>query len=215
MRMPVARAAHHFPQRGLDGLLHGRVVEEHVAARRDVRRRLAVGDHDDLLRAGLAGQHLAGQREAVVHVGAVGEVPADLGQLRRRQLVRRLAEADEAHVVARELRGDQRVQRHRHLLRRQEVVAHRHAHRQVEHQHGRRARDVLGALDLEVVGRQVHRGAHRRRFGTAPDRVADGAVEVEVERIAELVLLGLVGALVALTQRCPSGADPSCPWPAC
>ena len=34
---PVASAAHHFPQRCLDGLLHGRVVEEHIASRRDVR----------------------------------------------------------------------------------------------------------------------------------------------------------------------------------
>ena len=48
---------------------------------------------------------------------------------------------------------------------------------------------VLGALDLEVVGVQ----AHRRAAARATDRVADGALDVEVERVAELVGLGVVG----------------------
>jgi hypothetical protein len=101
---------------------------------------------------------------------------------------RRFAEADDAHVVAWELRRDQRVQRHRHLLGRQEVVAHRHRHREVEHQHRARAREVFGALDLEVVGVEHH----RRAATLTPDRVADRALEVELERVAELVRLGLV-----------------------
>ena len=88
------------------------------------------------------------------------------------------------------------MQRHGHLLGRQEVVAHRHRQRQVEHQHRRRFGEVLGLLDLEVVGRQVH----RRTRAVAPHRVADGLVQIEVERIAVLVLLGLVGALVALAE---------------
>src|SRR4051794_24670605 len=92
--------------------------------------------------------------------------------------------------------GDQRVQRHRHLLCGQEVVAHRHRQRQVEHQHRRGLGHVLGALDLEVVGRQANGGA-----GTvALKRVADRAVQVEVERVAVLVRLGLVGALVTGAQ---------------
>jgi hypothetical protein len=101
--------------------------------------RLAVGDHDDLLGAGLLREQLAGEHEAVLHVGAVHEVPAHLGQLRGGELAGHLAEADDAQVVARELRRDQRVQRHRHLLGGQEVVAHRHRQRQVEHQHRGRA----------------------------------------------------------------------------
>ena len=154
---------------------------------------LAVGDHDDLLRAGLAGQQAAGDHEAVLHVGAVGEVPRHLRQLRRGQLVGRLGEAHDAQVVARELRGDQRVQRHRDLLGGQEVVAHRHRQRQVQHQHRGGARQQLGALDLEVVGREAHRCAG----ALAGDGVAHGALDVQVEGVAELVRLGLVGELVA------------------
>ena len=76
-----AGAAQHLAQRRLDRLGHRRVAEEHVAARRDVRRRFAVGDHDDLLGAVLAAEQLAGERQAVVHVGAVHVVPARLGDL--------------------------------------------------------------------------------------------------------------------------------------
>ena len=49
----------------------GRRVGEVGLAALEVRGRLAVGDHDDLLVAALvAGQQLAGEREARVHVGA-------------------------------------------------------------------------------------------------------------------------------------------------
>ena len=76
----------------------------------------------------------------------------------------------------------------------EEVAAHLHRERHVEHQHGRRARELLGALDLEVVGRAA-----------APACPSPGAQiafltvcpHVEVERVAELVRLVLVGALVA------------------
>ena len=143
--------------------------------------------------AGLAGEHAPAEQEPVLHVGAVDEVPRHLGQLLRLELAGDLAEADDAEEVARELRRDQRVQRHRDLLGREEVVAHRHRQRQVEHEHGARLGERLGALDLEVVGLQ----AHRRAAALALDGVAHGALDVEVERVAELVGLGLVGALVA------------------
>ena len=129
----------------------------------------------------------------MLHVGAVDEVPRHLGQLLRRDDPGHLAEADDAEEVARELHRDQRVQRHGHLLGGEEVVAHRHRQRQVEHQHGGAADDLLGLLDLEVVGRE----AHRRAAAGAADGVADGALDLEVERVAELVGLGVVGALVA------------------
>jgi hypothetical protein len=103
------------------------------------------------LGAALAREQATGDLEAVLHVRAVDEVPRDLGELLGLELAGRLAEAHDAHVVAGELRGDEAVQRHRHLLGRQEVVAHRHAHRQIEQQYRRRLGDMLGALDLEVV----------------------------------------------------------------
>ena len=52
----------------------------------------------------LAGEQPAGELEAVLHVGAVDEVPGDLGQLLGLELAGDLAEADDAEVVARELR---------------------------------------------------------------------------------------------------------------
>ena len=55
---------------------------------------------------------------------------------------------------------------------------------------------MLGALHLEVLGRQLH----RRALSAAPQRVADGALQIQVERVAVLVLLGLVGALVPLSE---------------
>ena len=51
---------------------------------------------------------------------------------------------------------------------------------------------MLGALDLEVLRQQTHRGP----TAAALDRVAHRATDVEVERIAELVGLGGVIALV-------------------
>ena len=85
------------------------------------------------------------------------------------------------------------MQRHGHLFGRQEIVAHRHREGQVQHQHRGGLHGGLGALDLEVVGRELHRRA------TAPTgaRIAQGALDVEVEGIAELVGLGRVLALVA------------------
>ena len=88
------------------------------------------------------------------------------------------------------------MQRHRDLLGGQEVVAHRHRQRQVQHQHRRCPRQQLGPLDLEVVGRQ----AHRRAGALAGHGVAHGALDVQVERVAEFVRLGLVGELVADTR---------------
>ena len=61
MRMPsrVQRATSR--KRGVDRLVHRRVVEEHLAVGAvEVGGRLAVGDHDDLLGARLAGEHAAG-----------------------------------------------------------------------------------------------------------------------------------------------------------
>ncbi len=99
------RAPHDLTERGLDRLAHRRIVEERVPVRGDVGGRFAVGDHDDLLRARLAGEQLAGEHEPVVHVRAVHEVPRHLGELRRGEHPSGLGEPDDAEVVARELRA--------------------------------------------------------------------------------------------------------------
>ena len=85
------------------------------------------------------------------------------------------------------------MQGHGHLLGRQEVVAHRHRQREVQHQHGGRSHLLLGALDLEVLGLQLHGHA----AAGAGQGVADGPADVEVEGVAELVGLGVGLALVA------------------
>ena len=154
---------------------------------------LAVGDHDHLLGAALAGEHAAREQQRVLHVRAPFEVPAHLGQLLRRNLPRDSPEAHEAEVVAWELAGDERVQRHRDLLGREEVVAHRHRERDVEQEHGRAAHDLLGALDLEVVWRE----AHGRAGPAAPDGVLDRLLDVEMERVAPLVGLVCVRGILS------------------
>ena len=58
------------------------------------------------------------------------------------------------------------MQGDRHLLGGEEVVAHRHREREIQEQDGCAARQVLGLLDLEVVGLQPDREAARRP-GTA------------------------------------------------
>ena len=95
--------------------------------------------------------------------------------------------------VARELATQERVQGQGHLLGGQEeaVVQHRAAH--VEHDDGGRLGLELGAEHLEVAGGEPHRGA-----GPVPlDRVHQGLLQVEEERVAELVGLGVVRAVAA------------------
>ena len=55
---------------------------------------------------------------------------------------------------------------------------------------------MLGALDFEVFGSEVH----RRSGAATEDGVTHGAANVEIERIAELVGLGGVIALVTNTD---------------
>ncbi len=128
----------------------------------------------------------------MLHVGAVVVVPRHLGELGRRQLAGNGGEGHQAQVIPGVLAGDQRVQGHGHLLGRKEVVPHRHRQGKVEHQHRARSDLLLGPLDLEVLGGQPN----RRAAAGAADGVADGSLDVEVERITELVGLGGVGPLV-------------------
>ena len=70
----------------------------------DVGGGLAVGDHDDLLRAALAAELLAREQQRVVHVGAPLEVPAHLGEQLGLHLACDATERHQPEVVARELR---------------------------------------------------------------------------------------------------------------
>ena len=199
----VLRAAHGLTQRGLHRqllrLVPVEVGEPRLAVRRDVRRGFAVGDHDDLLVPVLARQHLARHPQRVVHVGALHPRDGRLHQLVGLDLPRHVPEHQDAQVIARIHRRDERLQRHRHLLGRAPAVVAIHRVRRVEHEHRGRTREVLGALDLEILRRQPH----RRALAPAIERVANGALQIEVERIAVFVLLGVVRALVPLAD----GAD--------
>ena len=152
----------------------------------------AVGDHDDLLRAGLLFELGPREQQRVLHVGAPLEIPAEFGEQLGLDVTSDTAERHEAEVVIRKLSRDERVQRHRDLLGRQEVVPHWHRHRYVEQQHRRTLRHNLGAFDFEVGRRQPH----RRAAALARDGVADRLLDVQVERVTELVGLVLVGTLV-------------------
>src|SRR5215216_1635029 len=188
----LAGAAHDFLERLLDRHRGRRVLEVGLAAL-DVGGGLAVGDHDHLLGPALARELLPGEHERVLHVRAPLEVPGHLGQELGLHLAGDAPEAHEPEVVTRELGRDEGVQRHSDLLGRQEVVAHRHRERHVQEQHGGRAGEELGAFDLEVAGCEANRGA----AAAAPDGVLDRLLDIEVERIAELVGLVLERALVA------------------
>src|SRR5215211_3136749 len=188
----LAGAAHDFLERLLDRHWRWRVLEVGLAAL-DVGGGLAVGDHDHLLGPALARELLPGEHERVLHVRAPLEVPGHLGQELGLHLAGDAPEAHEPEVITRELGRDEGVQRHSDLLGRQEVVAHRHRERHVQEQHGGRAGEQLGAFDLEVAGCEANRGAP----AAAPDGVLDRLLDIEVERIAELVGLVLERALVA------------------
>src|SRR5438445_12383585 len=82
----------------------------------------------------------------------------------------------------------------RDLLGRLEAATEGHRPGEVEHEDGGGRRERFGAVDLEVVLLEAH-----WHFGAfAENAVEDRLAEVEMERVAELVGLRVVGALAAL-----------------
>ena len=83
-------------------------------AAREVRRRLAVGDHDDVLVAArMARQQLGAEPQPVLEIGErVAHVPARLGQVAQLELDGAREEADDGEVVARVPGADQALHRH-------------------------------------------------------------------------------------------------------
>src|SRR5881628_156918 len=189
---PGTPAQRHFAIGGLEdlGVEPHRVHVDAPVGQRE-RRRLPVGDHDDLPHVlALRQQHAARQLESL---GGVRVVRPDLGarQLGERDFLGRVVEQHHPQGVTRELRADQVGERQRHLLRRGETVlaVQDHRVRAVEHQHRGRRGAVLGLVHHEVAVLEVDGDAE----AFALERVGEGGVDVEVEGVA--VLVGLARGL--------------------
>src|SRR5690242_7193379 len=102
-------------------------------------------------------------------------------------------------MVPRELRPDEGVERDRDLLCGDETAAEEHRAAHVDEEHGRRSRQLLGPKDLEILRVELQGGfaALPRRVLLALERVRQGPVEVEVERVTEFVGLGRLLPLTA------------------
>ena len=153
------------------------------------------------------------QHQRVVHVRAEhGLVPAHVRQLLRLQLARVGGEADDVEAVARELRADQVLQRQRDLLRRLE--ADRAAPSTTRGRPSSPSRSASAAPSL-----QTSKSSFVRCTGTcgalAVERVHDRLLEVEVERVAELVGLRVVRALAARARVLRPCACRSCSFLSC
>ena len=134
----------------------------------------------------------------MLHVRAVDVfVPGQPRQILRLQLAGERGEAHDVEVVLRERRANERVERERHLLRRQEAPAEEHRARDVHEDRGGRLRHELCAVDREVLRRELDR--HVR--AVAVYRVLHGIRQVEQEWIAELIGLELVGRVTAAASR--------------
>jgi len=161
------------------------------AAAREVRRRLAVGDDDDvLIVARVALEEIAGETQAVLQVGErIAHVPAGFRQVLELQLHGARVKADDGKVVAREARADQAFHGHGDLLGGGEAALPTHRPAHVEQQHGGGGGGEVRVEDLEVVGMQLE--GHAR---AAAEGFLQRADEIQVEGIAVRVRLGGVGA---------------------
>ena len=130
----------------------------------------------------------------------------------------RIVEQHAAQAVAGILRADQVRQRQRHLLGRREAIlaVEDHAVAAIEHQHGGAGALVLALVDVQIGVLQIER--HLGAF--APDGGEQRLADIQIQRVAELVLLGGAGGLDAGGQvarivaaearlRRASPADPS------
>ena len=183
----VASALFDFLQSERHRLGRRRVVELGFAKGIDMGCRFPIGDHEDLLRAGLSRQHLPGELEAMLHIGSVDVIPRKFREFIRWDFTGDLAKGDHAQVVLWVLPGDQRLERQRNLFGWDEVVLHGHRQAQVEHENGGGAGRPFGSFDLEVVRCELD----GRAPSSASDSVANRSFDVECERVAEFILFGL------------------------
>ena len=164
-------------------------------------------DHDLAIACSMAGEDPAREHQAVLEVCPVlVAVPRELGQGLGSDLTRVVREADHGEVVARELGPDERVQRDSNLLGRHEAAAQEHGAAHVHEQDGRCRCQLLGPEDFEVRWAEVDGPtlARSARVLVTRERVPQRAVQLEVERIAELVGFG---GLVTLAAT-PRPVDP-------
>ncbi len=136
-------------------------------------------------------------------------------------------------MIARVLRPDQGVQREGHPFGRHEASAEKHRAAQVDEEHRGRPVGLLGPEDLEVGRGDTHgtrtaavdlgatagavpfqgrAGAAGEIRAPSPEGVEQRSVEVEVERIAELVGPGVLGSLPSparsIDSMAPEGIAP-------
>src|SRR5439155_19177239 len=136
--------------------------------------------------------------ERVLHVRAVDVlIPREAWKIGRLELGRVRREPDDVEVVLRERRANERVQRERDLLRREETTPEEHRTAHVDEDRRRRLRDELRAVDVEVVRGELHRDFRALADHGVPHR----ARKVEQEGIAELVGLELVGWIASAAAR--------------
>ena len=146
-------AGGHFRERlGDDERIEAEGVAVDAAVGPRQRRRLAVGDHDDLPHVLLLPfEQAAREAQPFARVGVVG---ADLHarQLAERNLLGGIVEQHDLQRVARVLQADQVGERERHALGRREAIlaVEDHAVAAVEHQHRR-----AGALVLALRHHQI------------------------------------------------------------
>ena len=185
-------------------------------AAREVRRRLAVGDHDDVLVAArMARQQLGAEAQAVLQIGErVAHVPARLGQVAQLELDGAGEEADDGEVVARVARADQAL--------------HRHARPSWRRRSGPPSSSTSScraaarsSVVVVVVGRRRPRSRRARGASGVPRPRAPApssacATRSRFERIAEAVGLASRPAAARVTPRWsvawPPGRSRSSPW---
>ena len=134
-----------------------------------------------------------------------------LRERRERDLLGGVVEEHHVERVAGELRADQVRERERDLLGRREAVlaVQDHRVRAVEHQHRRAARAVLGLAHHQVAVVEVDRHVE---VAVARERVLERRVDVEVQRVAELVRLAPAVGLDAggEVRRCRGCRSSTC-----
>ena len=149
-----------------------------------------------LVPALMLGQEFFGQQQGVLHVGAQDVlVPLQVRQVVGFEFLGVGGEADDVETVPRVLGGDQIVQRQGHFLGGLERTAQGHGPGQIYQHCGGGGGDQLAAIDLEIFRLQTH----RRFRAFAVQGVADGAGQVQVKGVAELVGLGVLEALAETT----------------
>ena len=121
-------------------------------------------------------------------------VPANLWQVLALYLHAIIGEADDVELISGILAVNEPIEGHRNPLGRREAAEHSHGAALVEQQHGGYLAQMLGAMYLDVFGLQAY-----GNVGAFPqDGVEQGAMQVYVKRVAELVLLRLSGMLASV-----------------